>query len=163
MTHDEPGPGQTYALHARQATAGRNLPSRSRSAGARRTKESQEMRPRTGGPNRPPANRTTTGSSGWRLPTAPGCPYDRHPYHAYDAGRRKEAAGSAVLVRAETPQQRVCAPEERQAGPDPRQGGEADGLQILPAQVWACPNGRVPQEHGQQIGRPLLVVRPGEH
>jgi len=34
----------------------------------------------------------------------------------------------------------------------PRQGGEADGLQTLPAQVWACPHGRVPQEHGQQTG-----------
>jgi len=49
------------------------------------------------------------------------------------AGLGKEVAGSPVVVRAETIQQRVCAPKEGQAGPDPGQGGEADGLPVLPA------------------------------
>jgi len=44
----------------------------------------------------------------------------------------------------------------------PDEGGEANGLEVLSAQVWACPHGRVFGEHGQQAGRPLLVVRPGE-
>jgi len=64
-----------------------------------------------------------------------GVPADPNLLGAPEAqGLRKEVAGSPVMVRAETTQQRVCAPEERQAGPDPGQGGEADGLPVLPAQ-----------------------------
>ena len=35
-----------------------------------------------------------------------------------------------------------------QARPDPSQGGEANGLEVLPAEVRAYPHGRVPEEHG---------------
>jgi len=42
-------------------------------------------------------------------------------------------------------------------------GGEEDGLAVLPAQAQAYPHGRVLEKHGEQAGRPLLVVRPGKH
>jgi len=155
MTHDEPGPGQTYALEARQAIAALRRQSRSRSVGARRTKESQGTRPRTSGPNWPPANQTTHGSTCRRHPAA-------RTTDICGAGRRKSdrkrgpgASGDALT--------RFMCSGRRASRTRPRQGGEADGLQILPAQVWACPHGRVPQEHEQQTGWPLLVVRPGEH
>jgi len=49
-------------------------------------------------------------------------------------------------VRAETTQQGVRPPGERQARPDPSQGGEVNNFEVLPAQVRACPHGRVPEE-----------------
>src|ERR1700704_6224567 len=77
-------------------------------------------------------------------------------------GDGKEVAGSAVMVRAEKPQQRLCAPDEGEAGPDPSQGRKTDSLEVLPAQVGACPHGCVSEERRQSAGRPLLVVRPGQ-
>jgi len=77
-------------------------------------------------------------------------------------GDGKEVAGSTVMVRAQEPEQRLCAPEEREAGPDPSQGRKTDSLEILPAQVGACPHGCVPEERRQPAGRLLLVVRPGQ-
>jgi len=46
--------------------------------------------------------------------------------------------------------------------PDPSQGGEANGLEFYQLKSGHALHGRVPEEHGQQTGRPLLVVRPGE-
>jgi len=69
-----PGPGQTYALHAKE---GDSSPAQ---AGAfcrdrdpllpRAHRDPPGTRLRTVGPSRPPASRMITGSSGWRMPTA---------------------------------------------------------------------------------------------
>ena len=64
MTHDEPGPGQTYAIQARQAIADRNPLSRLKYAGVRPTRGSQETRSRTSGLSWPRVNRMTTGWNG---------------------------------------------------------------------------------------------------
>ena len=40
--------------------------------------------------------------------------------------------------------------------------GMTDSLEVLPAQVRACPHGCVSEERRQSAGRPLLVVRPGQ-
>ena len=56
------------------------------------------------------------------------------------------------VVRAAEPEPRLRPPKGRRAGPDPSQGGKENGLTVLPAQVRACPHGRVPEEHRQQTG-----------
>jgi len=53
MTHDEPGPGQTYVLQARKAIAAL----RERSAGAQHTRAFPATRLRTAGLSRLPASR----------------------------------------------------------------------------------------------------------
>ena len=69
-------------------------------------------------------------------------------------------ARSTGMVRAQEPKRRLCASKEGEAGPDPSQGRKTDSLEILPAQVVACPHGRVPGELRQPAGRPLRWCDP---
>ena len=89
----------------------------------------------------PPASRMTTGSSGWRLLTATGYSHGQLPW----ASEKKWPEAWSWCERRRLG--KGYAPGERQARPDPSQGGEANGLEVMPAQVRACPHGRVPEEH----------------
>ena len=151
MSHDEPGPGQTYAIQARQAIAI-----------LRKQEPAVEIEI-----NWCPAHKAIPGNEvadRWAKlaasePDEHGVEWltlasgDRLPSRPTSLAHLKRRASekwpeSPVVVRAETTQQGVRPPGERQARPDPSQGGEANGLEVLPAQVWACPHGRAPEEHG---------------
>ena len=105
---------------------------RSRSAGAPRTKGSPGTRSQTDGPSRPPASRTTPGSSGQR----------RLPPTSL-AHLKRRASEKKWRSWCELNRGGYVFRKKGQTRSDPSQGGEEDGLAVLPAQVRACPHGRV--------------------
>jgi len=134
MTYDEPGPGQTYALQARQAIAAlrKRKPAASEpdDHGVEWLKHADKYGRRALPPTSLAHLRRRASEKKW--PEARSWCERRHLNKAYVLRKKGK------LTR-------------------PQPGGEEDALAVLPAQVGACPHGCVPEEHRQPTGRPLLV------
>jgi len=158
MTHDEPGPGQTYAIQARQSIAG-----------LRRREPAIEIEVNCTQQDTGQRGRGWVGQvGGKRAGRARGRVADASRRHRMTQRPTSLAHLRRRASEKKWPEARSwCERRNRNQGYVVRIRGKPDPT---PARAEkrtasrfyrACPHGCVPEEHGQPTGRPLLVVRPG--